>query len=88
MFTKYVAQRHFMYHVYVAIFWVGLINTRTIQSHVMTQFTMTYLVFGDVRDTSQQTRHNYPMFDQCWPNVVDGGPTLVEHWVDVSCLLG
>ena len=28
------------------------------------------------------------MFDQCWANVVDGGPTLVEHWVDVSCLLG
>ena len=28
------------------------------------------------------------MFDQCWANVVDGGPTLVEHWVDVSWLLG
>ena len=25
------------------------------------------------------------MFDQCWPNVVDGGPGLVKHWVDVSC---
>ena len=29
-----------------------------------------------------------PMFDQCWASVVDGGPTLVKHWVDVSCLLG
>ena len=28
------------------------------------------------------------MFDQCWTNVVDGGPTLVKHWLDVSCLLG
>ena len=28
------------------------------------------------------------MFDQCWPNVVDGGPTLLKHWVDVLCLLG
>ena len=25
------------------------------------------------------------MFDQCWANVVDGGPTLVKPWVDVSC---
>ena len=24
------------------------------------------------------------MFDQCWANVVDGGPTLVKYWVDVS----
>ena len=28
------------------------------------------------------------MFYQCWANVVDDGPTLVKHWVDVSCLLG
>ena len=28
------------------------------------------------------------MFHQCWANVVDGGPTLVKHWVDVFCLLG
>ena len=27
------------------------------------------------------------MFDQCWAIVVDGGPTLVKHWVDVSRLL-
>ena len=37
---------------------------------------------------SQQTRYIYPMFDQCWANVIDGGPTLVKHQVDVSCLLG
>ena len=37
---------------------------------------------------SQQTRHIYPLFDQCWANVVDVGPTLVKQWVDVSCLLG
>ena len=36
---------------------------------------------------AQQIRHIYPMFDQCWANVVDGGPTLGKHWVDVSCLL-
>ena len=36
---------------------------------------------------SQQTRHIYPMFDQCWPTVYDVGPTLVKHWIEVSCLL-
>ena len=32
--------------------------------------------------------HVAPMFDQCWPTVYDVSPTLVKHWVDVSCLLG
>ena len=40
------------------------------------------------REPTQQTRHIHPMFDQCWANVVDGGPALVKHCVDVSCLLG
>ena len=40
------------------------------------------------RMCTQQTQHIYPMFDQCWVNVVDDGPTLVKHWVDVSCVLG
>ena len=39
-------------------------------------------------DTSIQCWTNVgQMLDQCWANVVDGGPTLVQHWVDVSCLL-
>ena len=25
---------------------------------------------------------------QCWTIVVDGGPTLNQHWVNVLCLLG
>ena len=28
------------------------------------------------------------MLSQCCADVVDGGPTLVQHLVDVSCLLG
>ena len=36
---------------------------------------------------TQQTRHIYPMLNQCWANVVDGGPTLVQCWIDVLCLL-
>ena len=28
------------------------------------------------------------MLVQCWSTVYDAGPTLDQHWVDVSCLLG
>ena len=28
------------------------------------------------------------MLDQCWASVVEGGPALIQHWVDISCLLG
>ena len=28
------------------------------------------------------------MLDRCWADVVDGGPTSDQHWVDVTCLLG
>ena len=28
------------------------------------------------------------MLFQCWPSVVDGGPTLKHHWFNVLCLLG
>ena len=37
---------------------------------------------------SQQTRDVLPMLAQCWASVVDGGPTLSQHWVNFSCLLG
>ena len=30
----------------------------------------------------------YPMLFQCWANVFNAGPTLKQHWVDTSCLLG
>ena len=38
--------------------------------------------------TSQQTRYIDPMLVHCWASVVDGGPTLDQHWLDVSCFLG
>ena len=28
------------------------------------------------------------MLCQCWATVGDGGPTLKQHWVNASCLLG
>ena len=38
---------------------------------------------------TQQTRDIDPMLVQCWASVVDDGPTLNQHWVNVSttCLL-
>ena len=32
---------------------------------------------------TQQTRHIYAMFDQCWPTVYNVGPALVKYGVDV-----
>ena len=37
---------------------------------------------------TQQTRDIHPRLVQCWTSVVDGGPTLNQSWVNVSCLLG
>ena len=42
----------------------------------------------DQNHDSQETRYTYPMFDQCWANVVDSGPTLVKLWGGASCLPG
>ena len=36
----------------------------------------------------QQTRDVQPMLVQCWTSVEDDGPTLYQHWLNVSCLLG
>ena len=41
-----------------------------------------------VHGTVQQTRDIDPMLVQCWSTVYDAGPTLGQHWVDVSRLLG
>ena len=38
--------------------------------------------------SSQKIQHVKTMFIQCWANVVEGGPTLNKHWIDVSCLHG
>ena len=40
------------------------------------------------RDHSQQTRDIHPRLIQCWSTVCDAGPTLYQHWVNVSRLLG
>ena len=45
-------------------------------------------VFVQLLITTQQTRYIHQMFDQCWSTVYDVGPTLVKHWIYVSCLLG
>ena len=35
------------------------------------------------RRPSQKTRDIHPMPGQCWATVVNGGPALTRHWVDV-----
>ena len=44
--------------------------------------------YSTSRRLYQQTRYINPVLVQCWASVVAGGPTLHQHWVDVSCLLG
>ena len=34
------------------------------------------------------TRDVDPTLNQCWAAVCDLGPTLIQRWTDVSCLLG
>ena len=36
----------------------------------------------------QQTRAVDPMLFECWASLADGGPTLKQHKVNVSCLMG
>ena len=33
----------------------------------------------------QQTPNTHPMLVQCWASVADVGPTLIQHWISVSC---
>ena len=35
-----------------------------------------------------QTRDVEPVLVWCWASVVDGGPIINQHWLNVSCLLG
>ena len=37
---------------------------------------------------TQQIRDFDPVLVLCWPNVDDGGPTLKQRLVNISCLLG
>ena len=38
--------------------------------------------------TSQQIWQVHPRLGYCWPTVYSAWPTLAQHWVNVSCLLG
>ena len=37
---------------------------------------------------SQQRRDIGPVLDLCWPTVFDAGPTLIQHWANILCLVG
>ena len=66
----------------------GVDHTRHVLISSMSRVLYGARVRGYIRVLLQQTRKMYPVFDQCWTNVVDVEPTLVKHRVDVSCLLG
>ena len=40
------------------------------------------------QNLSKSVPSKYETLTQCWANVEDGGPTLKQHWVNVSCFLG
>ena len=52
-------------------------------------FNASWELKGLINDGPQSKRlaQHYPANMTHWPNV-DGGPTVAQHWVDVSCLLG
>ena len=43
---------------------------------------------GELYRHTKKTRDIEPMLSQCWADVVESGPTLNQHWFNVSCLLG
>ena len=49
---------------------------------------LTPVLLNPYRDVSQQTRGAQPVLVYRWANVEDGGPTLKQHWLNASCLLG
>ena len=59
---------------YTICYWITMI-TCTLITHQVRLVSM----------GSQQTRDVQPMLVQCWPTVFDAGPTLFQHWVNVSC---
>ena len=44
--------------------------------------------FKGVKEEYYQTQNVHPMLGYRWPTVIDAGPTLTNHWVNVSCLMG
>ena len=49
---------------------------------------VTHFVKSTLDISSQQTRDIEPMLALCWADVYDVGPTLSQHWLNASCLLG
>ena len=54
------------------------------ESHFLYQYV---ICLTGALDPSQRARDIYPMLGLCWATVSDAGPTLPQHWVNVSCLL-
>ena len=46
------------------------------------------MLTNDVYSDPQQTRDIEPMLGQCWTDVVDGGPTLIQHCFNIPSNIG
>ena len=57
-----------------------------INLHCASISSQIYEVYGR-RALAQQTRAIEPLLVQCWASVVDGGPTLNQQWLNISCFL-
>ena len=62
--------------------WLPFVAVRDVARHETLFFS--FFLF----DTSKQARCVHPVLSQCWTSVADGGPTFIQHWMGVACLLG
>ena len=63
-------------------------NNGLIYLPVVVMIRETECQMGGGGEGSQQTLHIHQMLEHCCFSVADGGPTMYQHWVNVSCLLG
>ena len=44
-------------------------------------------IVSALRVNSQKALYMVPLLDQRWASVADVGPTLIQHWICVMCLV-
>ena len=61
-------------------------RSKQVQHKLISSF-LTLCLLCQYKVSTQKTQDIDSMLVQCWASVVDDGPTLNQHWVNVSCLL-
>ena len=49
------------------------------------ELTKTFMMISNLKNPLP-IKHSNLMLFQCWATVCDAGPTLKQHWFNVSCL--